>query len=197
MISGRSKQVLPSMQLEHVLKYSSLPVDARAITALGAIEYQLNVMNHEQALTLLSKWAGVSETSLPVEADEIARECGHLPLALAMIGAMVRNKPNRWKGVLHKLQNADLDKVRYQFPGYPYPDLFKTIQVSVDTLESNLRARYFDLAVFPEDAPIPESTLQTYWEPEGLDCSNIRLDRLMDSSNPILLGGINIVQKST
>jgi hypothetical protein len=31
---------------------------------------------------------------LPAEAAEVAKECGYLPLALAMIGAMIRSKPS-------------------------------------------------------------------------------------------------------
>ena len=91
------------------------------------------------------------------------RECGHLPLALAMVGAMVQGKPDRWENVLHKLRNADLAKIRQQFPGYPYADLLKTIQVSVAALEPEEQERYLEFAVFPEDTPIPEAVLQTFW----------------------------------
>ncbi|MBD2103118.1 hypothetical protein [Leptolyngbya sp. FACHB-261] len=44
-----------------------------------------------------------------------------------------------------------------------------SIQVSVDALEPEDRARYLDFAVFPEDTLIPEAVLQTFWAPEGLD----------------------------
>jgi hypothetical protein len=33
---------------------------------------------------------------LPPEAAELIRECGHLPLALSMIGAMLRGKPRAY-----------------------------------------------------------------------------------------------------
>lgn len=86
-----------------------------------------------------------------------------------MIGALVQGKPDRWGNVLHKLCNADLEKIRHQFPDYPYPDLLKAIQVSIEALEADVQKRYLDFAVFPEDTPIPETVLQTFWEPEGLD----------------------------
>lgn len=143
--------------------------DSGLITALGAVECQLGVLSNKQALALLALWAGQHEETLPTEAHEVVRECGNLPLALAMIGAMVRGKPDRWSNVLHKLRNADLEKIRHQFPDYPYSDLLKAIQVSVEDLEPNVQRRYLDFAVFPEDTPIPEATLQTFWEPEGLD----------------------------
>jgi hypothetical protein len=39
---------------------------------------------------------------------------------------------------------------------YPYPDL--------KGLESTDRERYLDLALFPEDQPVPESALSVLWE---------------------------------
>jgi WD40 repeat protein len=62
-----------------------------------------------------------------------------------------------------------LDKIQRDFPNYPYHDLLKAIQVSIDELKPDDQARYLDFAVFPEDTPIPEAVLQTFWEPQGLD----------------------------
>jgi hypothetical protein len=143
--------------------------DRGLITALGAVEYQLGVLSNEQALALLALWAGQHEETLPAQVHEVVRECGNLPLALTMIGAMVRGKPDRWANVLHKLRKADLEKIQSDFPDYPYPNLLKAIQVSVEDLEPDDQRRYLDFAVFPEDTPIPEEALQTFWEPEGLD----------------------------
>ncbi|MBD1905521.1 NB-ARC domain-containing protein [Funiculus sociatus GB2-A5] len=143
--------------------------DRKLVEQMEAVEYQMDVLSDEQSLTLLTQWAKQEEEPLPAEAHDVAKECGNLPLALAMIGAMVRAKPNRWGNVLHKLRNADLEKIRHQFPDYPYPDLLKAIQVSVEALEPDTQKRYLDFAVFPEDTPIPEAVLQTFWEPEGLD----------------------------
>jgi hypothetical protein len=42
---------------------------------------------------------------------------------------------------------------------HPYPDLLPAFEVSVEGLESTDRERYLDLAVFPEDQPIPERAL--------------------------------------
>jgi len=72
--------------------------------------------------------------------------------------------PELWKVALERLKNADLEKIREQFPDYPYPDLLKAIQVSVDALEPEFQERYLDFAVFPEDIPIPEAALQTFWD---------------------------------
>jgi antitoxin component HigA of HigAB toxin-antitoxin module len=159
--------------------------DAGIITALGGEEYQLSILSQQQALALLANGANQALETLPAIAKDVARECGYLPLALSMVGAMMQWKPiNRWQNVLEKLRNADLEKIRQQFPDYPYPDLLKAIQVSVEALEANERERYLDFAVFPEDTPIPEAVLQTFWEPLGLDEFDTQdvIDKLVSKS---------------
>ena len=144
--------------------------DAKVITALGATGHELSVLSDEQALLLLAQCAEQPLDKLPATARDIARECGNLPLALAMVGAMVQGKPvNRWDNVLYRLHHSSLEKIRQQFSDYPYPDLFVAIHVSVEALELNVRERYLDFAVFPEDTLIPEVVLQRFWEPLGLD----------------------------
>jgi hypothetical protein len=133
--------------------------NAGLIAALGAVERRLEVLDDPQALKLLAQWADQAVETLPSQAREVARECGNLPLALAMVGAMARGKPHRWANALRRLQDADLEKIRQDFPHYPYPDLLRAIHVSVEALEAHARRRYLDLAVFPEDTPLPEAVL--------------------------------------
>jgi hypothetical protein len=136
------------------------------------------------SLALLSDWSEQEVADLPAEAQAAARECGNLPLAVAMVGAMCRGKPDRWDNALHRLRNADLKKLKRQFPNYPYPDLLRAIEASVNALEPDIRARYLDFAVFPEDTPIPEAALATFWEREGLnkyDCQDV-IDALIGLS---------------
>jgi len=144
--------------------------DARIINSLNAVGHCLDVLSDDDALKLLAKYAEQNVETLPESARQVAKECGNLPLALSMLGAMAREKgPARWDGPLHRLQTADLEKIKQEFPDYPYPNLLRAIQVSVDSLEPYLQARYLDFAVFPEDTPVPEAVLQTFWQPEGLD----------------------------
>ncbi|KST65418.1 NB-ARC domain-containing protein [Mastigocoleus testarum] len=143
--------------------------DASIISCLGAKKHELGVLSDRQALTLLAQWTGYEKNAaLPSQAQEIVGECGNLPLALAMVGAMLRGK-DRWEYVLYRLRNADLDKIKQQFLDYPYPDLLKAIQVSVDALEPRIKKKYFDFAIFPEDTAIPEKILQIFWEAEDLN----------------------------
>ncbi len=142
--------------------------DRQIIRALEAYEYRLDILNDDDAIALIAKRSDQDIFNLPAEAMEVVHECGNLPLALAMVGSMVRGDPGGWGNILYKLQNADLEKIQQDFPDYPYPNLLKAIEVSVDALNSNKKF-YFDLAIFQEDIPIPLKVLEIYWE---LDCDN-------------------------
>jgi len=155
--------------------------DARTAVSLGARQQALDVLNHEQSLELVALWADCPVSGLPPEAEEIVQECGCLPLALAMVGALLRGKTNRWTNVLHKLRNADLDRIRQSFPEYPHPDLLRAIDVSLDALEDNVRDRYLAFAVFPEDTPIAEAAVKTLWGLGQYDLEDT-LDQLVDLS---------------
>jgi WD40 repeat protein/transcriptional regulator with XRE-family HTH domain len=149
--------------------------DADVLAALGAAEHRLDLLAPDQALTLLAAAAGRRVEELPAVAAGLARECGYLPLALAMIGGMLQGKPaDRWQGALDRLRRHDLESIRRQCPHYPYPTLLRAVQVSVDALEPGDRERYLDLAVFPEDTPVPEAALQTFWGAEGLKAYQVQ-----------------------
>jgi len=74
-----------------------------------------------------------------------------------LFGAMIRLRPTAWKDALDCLRASDLEEIKRAFPGYPYPNLLRAIEVSVEALDAPDRERYLDLAVFPEDQPIPET----------------------------------------
>ncbi len=138
------------------------------LVGLGAGEVQLEFLTPEESRMLLARWVGMPVAELPEIADRVAEECGHLPLALAMIGAMVRLE-TEWSDVLERLQRADLDKIRQQFPEYPYPDLLRALAVSVEALAPEERGRYLELAVFPEDMSIPAVAIEILWSRADLD----------------------------
>ncbi|MHC4177957.1 MAG: NB-ARC domain-containing protein [Planctomycetota bacterium] len=135
------------------------------LVSLDAEEVCVDVLTPEAALRLLADWAREPDPArLPDEVADIARECGYLPLALAMIGAMIRLRPTAWADVLELLRGRDLEEFRRAFPDYPYPNLLRAIAVGVDDLPAQDRERYLDLAVFPEDQAIPEGSLQVFWD---------------------------------
>ena len=135
----------------------------------GAMGYRVGLLDDQKALELLALLAEKSPEELTEDAKAVVKECGNLPLALAMVGAMARGKTNPWASLLNRLRNADIEKIKQQFPNYPYTDLFRAIEVSIQALDAEIRERYLDFAVFPEDVPVPLAVLQTFWQAEGLD----------------------------
>lgn len=151
------------------------------LEGLDAEEFCVDVLTPEAALRMLANWTHEPNPArLPAVAADVARECGYLPLALAMIGAMVK-RPTAWADALELLRGRDLEEFRRAFPDYPYPDLLRAIAVGVGELPADDRERYLDLAVFPEDQAIPEGPIQTLW---GLTPAKARacMDRLVTRS---------------
>ncbi len=147
--------------------------NAEVLQGLGAQIFSLDVLSEEQSLRLLADWSGQPVETLPPEARQVARECGYLPLALAMVGAFVRQNPESWNRALRRLQKADLESLRRLFPGYEHPTLLAALAVSVEALPERTRTRYLDLAVFPEEAAIPPAALRLFWAPLGLDADDV------------------------
>ncbi|MCY6494585.1 beta-propeller domain-containing protein [Leptolyngbya sp. GGD] len=143
--------------------------DGELMTGLGAVPYRLDVLSDEQSLHLLATWAGVEVTELPEIAMVVAQECGNLPLALSLCGAMVRDL-TPWEDLLEALREADLEFIQKQFAHYPYPDVFKSLQVSLESLSRTnpiAAERYRELAMFPTDESLPEATILQFWQYTG------------------------------
>jgi tetratricopeptide (TPR) repeat protein len=134
--------------------------DNEVLVGIGADEQSVDVLSPSDALKMLAGWAGEKHPDkLPPEAAEVAKECCYLPLALAMIGAIIRLQPTAWKDALTRLRRADLGAIKKTFPGYPYPDLLRAMKVSIDALEEPERKLLKILAwLAPE--PIPLSLLE-------------------------------------
>lgn len=128
---------------------------------------EIGLLDNEDALLLLSKASNKIKMELPIEALEIITECGNLPLAISMIGGMIKaGDEASWKYSLQMLQGADLKEISEKFPDYPYPDLYKAISVSFYDLSEAKRSKYLQLGIFKEDARIPEEIINLLWETE-------------------------------
>ena len=139
--------------------------DANIAAAVGAREHIADLLTFEQSREVLARWSALETAKLPPLADDLIQECGRLPLALSMVGAMLRGKPSTmWKRVYDLLRNADLGTISAQFPDYPYPSLLAAIQVSIDELDATTRERYLALAVLLEDMPASPAIQQCLWK---------------------------------
>ena len=141
---------------------------------LGAEEHTAGLLTFKQSRELLARWSGRDITHLPAESVNVISACGGLPLALSMIGAMLRGKPTPyWKHVYNLLRNADLSKIRAQFPEYPHTDLLRAIQISVDALTPKARKLYLALAVLLDGMPVHALVQQVLWNANELEALDI------------------------
>jgi hypothetical protein len=148
---------------------SRLLVTTRFATILDSIDaysYALGLLNVTQARELFAKTADTPLDKLYPEAEAIIGHCENLPLAISVVGAMVKRKPRTyWADALEALRESDFEALAAKFPDYPYPNLFAALKVSIDALKPELRERYYDFAVFPDDVSIPEAVPITFWTP--------------------------------
>jgi len=96
-LEGRTALVVvdDAWTIEHANAFSVTAPPARllittrnneVLVGLGAEEHRVHVLSPSDALKMLAEWVGQkSPGKLPAEAVEVAKECGYLPLALAMI----------------------------------------------------------------------------------------------------------------
>jgi len=136
------------------------------ITVPRAAVVPLGQLSPEAATRLLAGWAGLPPGDPPEEAALVARECGYLPLALAVCGALVNAGGHDWGRLLGLFREADLDALSIRLEDYPYPSLAVALAASVDTLAPEARDRYLQLAVFDGQGPVPAAAMQVLW---GLD----------------------------
>jgi hypothetical protein len=143
--------------------------DGSVIRGLGVSEFCVDFLSNSEALKLLSYWSGEEIYQMPAEAKDVVKECGNLPLALSIIGAMIRGRFDGWKVALRKLRTANLQRINQDLPGYPHSNLLSCFQVSVDALDDLVREQYINLAVFPPDILIPSTAIFTMWMHKGLN----------------------------
>jgi len=110
----------------------------------GATVVPLGELAPPAAMQLLAGWAGPAPGDLPTEAAQVARECGYLPLALALCGAMISDTRNSrtWAQLLGLLREADLGELRSRLIDYPHPSLAVALGASVSMLDPETHDRY-------------------------------------------------------
>ena len=146
----------------------------------GAREHSAGLMNAAHSRQLLASWAGLQPSELPAAAEELVSACGNLPLALPVVGGMLRGASHKsWQDTLCLLRNSDLSAIEEQLPE-GQQSFFRAVEVSFQSLKLEMQERYKALAVLLEDMAAPLPILQTLWnvdEPEARRISRILADR--------------------
>ena len=100
---------------------------------------------------------------MPPEADHLIAECGRLPLALSVLGGMLRDAdPMYWRDTLALIRKVDLSALQEQLPK-GQESFFKAVEVSFQSLAPAMQERYKALAVLLEDSAAPLPILQILW----------------------------------
>jgi WD40 repeat protein len=135
-----------------------------AATMPGVTIIPLAELGPDEAMLVLAGWAATpAGQQLPEEAVLVARECGYLPLALAVCGALINAKTHSWSQLLGLLRDADLDALPIRLEDYPHRSLAVALGASIATLLRDARNRYLRLAVFSGQGPVPAAAVQVLW----------------------------------
>jgi WD40 repeat protein len=145
--------------------------DASIGRFVSAREYRADLMDVSQSRELLASWANMPVAELSGVADEVIAECGRLPLAISVVGAMLRDADDAfWKDTLELLRKADFSAIQEQLPD-GQDSFFKAVEVSFQSLKPEMQERYKALAVLLEDMATPLPILEALW---GVDNAEAR-----------------------
>jgi WD40 repeat protein len=147
--------------------------DASLARFVSARMQLADLLDVSQSRELLASWANLPVTELPALSDEVVAECGRLPLALAVVGAMLRGADAEyWRDTLDLLRKADLRAIANSLP--PGQDsFFRAVEVSFRALAPEMQDCYRALAVLLEDMAAPIAILQTLWGMSDAECRRV------------------------
>ncbi|XP_066489510.1 apoptotic protease-activating factor 1 isoform X2 [Tiliqua scincoides] len=129
-------------------------------------------LTHEKALEILSLFVNMKISELPEKADDIVRECKGSPLVVSLIGALLRDFPNRWEYYLTQLQNKQFKRIK-KSSSYDYKALDEAMSISVEMLPKNIKDYYKDLSVLQKDVKVPSKVFCILWDMEIEEAEDI------------------------
>ncbi|KAI7752893.1 hypothetical protein M8C21_000052 [Ambrosia artemisiifolia] len=124
--------------------------------------YELELLRAEDAVSLFCHTC-FGRTSIPPDKDadlikQVVEKCKGLPLALKVIGASLRDQPEKyWLGAKNRLSRAQPIDDSHE------TELLNRMRLSIDYLSEKVRDCFLDLGSFPEDKKIPLDVLINIW----------------------------------
>lgn len=130
--------------------------------------HALDVLKPEQAIALLTQWAGEITEDQKGVAGELAKRLGYLPLALALAGAQTQ-EGETWENLLavfRDAQGADIALLDLDEPSIRDESLALTFDLSLKQLGDALPEQFAMLGVFAagREAPFTEEAAGAVWE---------------------------------
>ncbi|TSK13554.1 Apoptotic protease-activating factor 1 [Bagarius yarrelli] len=139
-------------------------------------------LDDEKALEILAMYVNGKSQSLPEQARSIVKECKGSPLVVSLIGALLRDFPDRWGYYLEQLRKKKFQRIR-KSSSYDYEALDQAMDASLQVLEDDHRELYKDLSVLEKDVKVPAKVLSVVW---GLELEEVE-DVLQEFVNKSLL----------
>lgn len=81
------------------------------------------------------------------------------PLVVSLIGALLRDFPNRWAYYLRQLQIKQFKRIR-KSSSYDYEALDEAMSISVDMLREDIKGYYTDLSILKKDVKVPTKVIE-------------------------------------
>ncbi|XP_042326099.1 apoptotic protease-activating factor 1 isoform X1 [Sceloporus undulatus] len=129
-------------------------------------------LTHEKALEILSLFVNMKIKELPEKADCIVEECKGSPLVVSLIGASLRDFPNRWEYYLRQLKNKQFRRIK-KSSSYDYEALDEAMSISVEMLPENFKDYYIDLSVLQKDVKVPSKVFCVFWDMETEEAEDL------------------------
>uniref|UniRef100_A0A2K6UIM6 Apoptotic peptidase activating factor 1 n=1 Tax=Saimiri boliviensis boliviensis TaxID=39432 RepID=A0A2K6UIM6_SAIBB len=129
-------------------------------------------LGKEKGLEILSLFVNMKKADLPEQAHSIIKECKGSPLVVSLIGALLRDFPNRWEYYLRQLQNKQFKRIR-KSSSYDYEALDEAMSISVEMLREDIKNYYTDLSILPKDVKVPTKVLCILWDMETEEVEDI------------------------
>ncbi|HKO97555.1 MAG TPA: ankyrin repeat domain-containing protein [Pyrinomonadaceae bacterium] len=150
----------------------------------GAI-FTLQGLDEEEAIGLLSRWTEIPVAELPPTAEEILRKVDYLPLAIAMVGAVMKgaiDPRSAWSDVLEAIKEGDLEDISHPVDKYPLGTLTNVFNLGLSQLAEAHRNRFYELAIFPTGWRFELGTFFVLWKDEKERKVRIFVERLVDKA---------------
>ncbi|XP_043092997.1 apoptotic protease-activating factor 1 isoform X1 [Puntigrus tetrazona] len=134
-----------------------------------------NGLDEEKALEILALYVNGKPKKLPEQACSIVRECKGSPLVVSLIGALLREFPDRWNYYLRQLQKKQFKRIR-KSSSYDYEALDQAMDASLQVLEPEHRDLYRDLSIMQKDIKVPAKVLSVLWDLELEEVEDVLQD---------------------
>uniref|UniRef100_A0A671L0K7 CARD domain-containing protein n=1 Tax=Sinocyclocheilus anshuiensis TaxID=1608454 RepID=A0A671L0K7_9TELE len=137
-------------------------------------------LDEEKGLEILALYVNGKPQKLPEQARSIVSECKGSPLVVSLIGALLREFPDRWSYYLRQLQKKQFKRIR-KSSSYDYEALDQAMDASLQVLEPEHRDLYRDLSIMQNDVKVPAKVLSVLWDLELEEVEDV-LQELVNKS---------------